>query len=261
MFWELIGIGVAEAATEEALSIHLAPAVLFHVLGFPITNTLLNAWLAMAVLLVIAVVVRVQLKKIPGKFQIIFESLIGYVLSYMKEVLGDDRRAKQFFPLIMTIFLFILAINWVSLLPGLEGILYTAAEGHGSTQLFHAATADLNVTIALALIAFVAIEFAGIAALGIFKYGGKFINFSSPLNFLIGVIELMSELARLISFSFRLFGNIFAGKTLLLVVAFFVPFVLPVPLMAFEVFVGFIQAFVFAILTLFFIRVATEKPH
>jgi F-type H+-transporting ATPase subunit a len=100
-----------------------------------------------------------------------------------------------------------------------------------------------------------------VITLGLFKYGGKFINFHSPLGFVIGLIELISEIARLISFSFRLFGNIFAGKTLLVVVMFFVPYVLPVPLLAFEVFVGFIQAFIFSILTLFFIKLAVTEPH
>ncbi len=112
-----------------------------------------------------------------------------------------------------------------------------------------------------AIVAFFTIEIAGVLAIGLFKYTHKFLNFSSPLAFVIGLIELISELARLISFSFRLFGNIFASKTLLLVIMFFVPYILPVPILAFEVFVGFIQAFVFAVLTLFFIKLATEEPH
>ena len=101
----------------------------------------------------------------------------------------------------------------------------------------------------------------GVLAIGVFKYAGKFLNFHSVGGFFLGILELISELARLISFSFRLFGNIFAGKTLLVVAIFFVPYILPVPIMAFEVFVGFIQAFVFAILTLFFIKLAVEEPH
>ena len=111
------------------------------------------------------------------------------------------------------------------------------------------------------MVAFVAIELAGVTLLGFFKYVGKFVNFKSPLAFIIGIIELLSEMARLISFSFRLFGNIFAGKTLLMVVMFLAtPYVLPVPLIAYELFVGFIQAFIFAILTLFFIKLAIEEP-
>jgi F-type H+-transporting ATPase subunit a len=133
-------------------------------------------------------------------------------------------------------------------------------DGHFTPFLYPANT-DLNITLAFAIIAFLTIEFAGFATIGFFKYAGKFINFSSPLAFIIGIIELISELARLISFSFRLFGNIFAGKTLLVVIMFFVPYVVPVPLIAFEVFVGFIQAFIFSILTLFFIKLAAAEPH
>ncbi|MEK9184536.1 MAG: F0F1 ATP synthase subunit A, partial [Patescibacteria group bacterium] len=83
----------------------------------------------------------------------------------------------------------------------------------------------------------------------------------SPVDFAVGLIELVSNLGRLISFSFRLFGNIFAGEVMILVAAFFLPYFLPVPLMAFEVFVGFIQAVVFAMLTLFFIKLAVMEPH
>jgi F-type H+-transporting ATPase subunit a len=115
--------------------------------------------------------------------------------------------------------------------------------------------------LAFAIIAFLTIEMAGIVALGTFRYLGKFFNFHSPLAFIIGIIELISEIARLISFSFRLFGNIFAGKTLIVVIMFFVPYLVPVPLLAFEVFVGFIQAFIFSVLTLFFIKLAVATPH
>jgi len=245
----------AHEGGDAAISIHLASEQLGTFLGLPITNTLFTTWVAMAALIVVAAVVGMNIRAIPGKLQSVFEALISFSYKYIKDVLGDEKQSKRYYPIIMTIFLFILSINWVAQIPGLESIMYN---GHA---LFHAGTADLNITLSFALIAFVTIEFAGIAAIGIKNYSGKFINFHSPMGFALGLIELISELARLVSFSFRLFGNIFAGKVLLLVVAFFVPFVLPVPLMAFELFVGFIQAFVFAILTLFFIKAATEMPH
>jgi F-type H+-transporting ATPase subunit a len=163
----------------------------------------------------------------------------------------------------MTIFLSLLVMNWTGLLPGVTSIGFF--EGHGDsthfTPLLYPPAADLNIAIAYALVAMVVIEIAGILALGVRKYGGKFINFSSPLAFLVGIIELISELGRLISFSFRLFGNIFAGKTLLTVALFFVPLFLPIPILAYEVFVGFIQAGVFAFLTLIFIKLAVAEPH
>lgn len=257
----------AEDAKEGGIAIHLAPEVLGHVFGVPITNTLLTAWLAMIVVGILVFFVYRNLTLRPGRLQLMVEGLIGFAFDYISDVLESKTLARRYFPLIMTVFIFILAMNWVALLPGLEAITFTRAVEHGGEMvketalLFHPAAADLNITLAFALIAFFTIEIAGVIALGFFKYMGKFINFKSPLAFAIGLIEFISELARLISFSFRLFGNIFAGKTLILVVLFFVPYIVPVPLMAFEVFVGFIQAFVFAILTLFFIKLAVEEPH
>ena len=248
---------------EGGITIHLAPTVIGHVGGVPITNTLLTVWFVMAILISASLLARKRLRLIPGTFQLIVEELIGGVYNYIKETLESDTYARRFFPLIITIFIFILCINWIGLLPGVDAIgIFQSVHGEEKLIPFlHPANTDLNITFAFALIAFVSIELAGILTLGLLKYGGKFVNFSSPLNFLIGLIELFSEMARLISFSFRLFGNIFAGKTLILVVMFFIPFIAPVPLLAFELFVGFIQAFIFAILTLFFIKLAIEEPH
>lgn len=255
-------------AAEEGISIHLAPDAVGHLFGVPITNTLLTVWLTMAILVVVALLVRNKLALLPTKGQVATELLIGGVYDYMTDVLESKVLAKKFFPLVMTIFIFILTMNWVGLLPGVDSIgIHSEVTSHGEVinkfiPFFHPAATDLNITIGFAIIAFVAIELAGVTLLGFFKYAGKFINFRSPLGFVIGLIELLSEMARLISFSFRLFGNIFAGKTLLLVVMFLAtPYILPVPLIAYELFVGFIQAFIFAILTLYFIKLAVEEPH
>lgn len=260
-------IPVAHAA-EEGLSIHLAPEVVTTVFGIPLTSTLLTVWLSMFILVALALFVRRSLALRPGKLQSLIEMLIGGVFDYMSDVLESRSLARRFFPLVMTIFLFILVMNWSGLLPFVDAIgFHQEVESHGEVvsklvPFFHPPATDLNITIAFALVAFLAIELAGVTLLGFFKYVGKFINFRSPLAFVIGIIELLSEMARLISFSFRLFGNIFAGKTLLLVVMFLAtPYILPVPLIAYELFVGFIQAFIFAILTLFFIKLAIEEPH
>jgi len=255
-------------AAEEGISIHLAPEIIGTVFNIPITNTLMSVWATMLLLVVFAVIVKRNINIIPTKVQTSVELVIGGVYDYMADVLESRKLADRFFPLVMTIFIFILFMNWFGLLPGVDSIgLYGEVASHSDVAqklipFFHPPATDLNITIAFALIAFVAIELAGVTILGLFKYGGKFINFKSPLAFVIGLIELLSELARLISFSFRLFGNIFAGKTLLLVVMFLsTPYVLPVPLIAYELFVGFIQAFIFAILTLYFIKLAIEEPH
>jgi len=254
-------IATAHAA-EGGIHVALAPYIVGHVFGVPVTATLITAWVGMAILTVIAFIIRQRLAVVPGKLQSVAEVTIGGVFDYMADVLESREMARKYFPVVMTIFLFILTLNWFGLFPGVTSIgQYVSYDGGEKfiPYLYPAAT-DLNITLGFALVAFLTIQFSGIAAIGAFKYAGKFINFSSPLAFAVGLIELISEIVRLISFSFRLFGNIFAGKTLIVVIMFFTPYIVPVPIMAFEVFVGFIQAFVFAVLTLFFIKIATEEP-
>jgi len=258
---EFMLINTAHAA--ESISVHLTPYVVGHIGNMPITATLLTTWLAMVLLIVLAVIVGSNLKSIPGKLQNIFEVTIGGLFDYVADTLESRVLAKKYFPVLMTIFLFLLVMNWVGLLPGVASIgIYV---GHGAEEhlipFFYPPATDLNIALAFAFISMIVIEFAGIVALGAWKYGSKFINFSSPIKFLVGIIELISELGRIVSFSFRLFGNIFAGKTLLTVALFFVPVLLPIPIMGYEVFVGFIQAGVFAFLTLIFIKLAVAEPH
>ena len=116
-------------------------------------------------------------------------------------------------------------------------------------------------TLALAIISVVATQIFGIALIGAVKYSRRFFNFKNPIFTFVGILELFSEVAKLISFSFRLFGNVFAGEVLLVVIAGLIPYVVPLPFYFLEIFVGFIQAFVFAILTLVFLKVATVESH
>ena len=118
--------------------------------------------------------------------------------------------------------------------------------------IFRGANTDLNTTLAIAIVAMVAVQFWGISALGVKKYGGKFFNFSSPIMLFVGLLELIAELARVVSFTFRLFGNMFAGEVLLVAMMFLLPFIGIIPFMGLELFVGVIQAFIFSILTLIF---------
>jgi F-type H+-transporting ATPase subunit a len=128
---------------------------------------------------------------------------------------------------------------------------------------FRSMNTDINSPLSIAIWALIFIEFWGITGLGLFKYGAKFINFSSPINFFVGILELIAEVARLISFTFRLFGNMLAGEILLLVMTFLVPFLVALPFYALETFVGVIQAFVFAMLTLVFgtLAVSSHEAH
>lgn len=242
------------------LHIALSAERLGTLFGLPITNTLLTAWVVMATLIAIGILVGRNPKLIPGPVQSLFEMLFEFVLKYMEETLGTRALAERFFPLILTIFLFVFCSNLFDFLPffGSVGIYQ-----HGElVPLFRPVNTDLNVTLALAVISYLVIEITGIVILGFLKYGSKFVNFKQgALGFAIGLIEFVSNLARLISFSFRLFGNVFAGEVLIAVVISFLPYVLPVPLMLFETFVGLVQAAIFALLTLVFIKIAITEPH
>lgn len=252
----------AAEAVEHASGIHvvLKAEEIFSLWGFPVTNSLLMTGITVLLLVAFAFFFRRSIRLVPGKLQAGVEWLFSGVLGYMAETLESEKLARKFFPLIMTIFLFVLVANELAFLPGVGSV--GVDNGHGGlTPLLRAPAADLNMTLALAIIAFLAIEITGVVILGFFKYAGKYVNFSSPVNFVVGIIELLSNIGRLISFSFRLFGNVFAGEVMIAVVLFFVAYLLPVPLMAFEVFVGFIQAVVFSMLTLFFIKLAIMDPH
>jgi F-type H+-transporting ATPase subunit a len=225
--------------------------------GFPITNTVVASSVVFIVLTLLAVFVGRRLRMIPGRLQSVFEHLIEAAYDYVAETLESRDMARRFFPLIVTMFLFIWFANMMEFIPGIGSILY-----HGD-PLLRSVNTDLNTPLALSLIAFFVIEITGILTIGIAKYGSKFLvnPLRDPVGFAVGLIELIGELVRVVSLSFRLFGNILAGEVVLTVAKYFVPYFLPVPLMLFEIFIGTLQAAIFALLTLFFIKLAITEPH
>ncbi len=250
------------------MDISLTPETIFHFGSFPITNTFLITLIISAIIIVTSLFLKKNLKIIPTGFQNIIEYILESFLNLIDSVTHDREQTKKFFPLVVTIFIFIILSNWVELVPGLGTIgINVAKNGHSSFIPFiRSSSADLNVTLAIALISVFSAQFMGIAAIGAVKYAGKFfVNpFRKPyfIGTFVGVLELISEVAKVISFSFRLFGNIFAGEVLLLVMLELVPYFVPVPFLFLELFVGFIQALVFAMLTLVFLKIAvTETSH
>ena len=197
----------------------------------------------------------------PGIFQTAVEMAAEQLLDLMHATLGTAVAAEQYFPLIATIFIFILCSNLLGIFPGVGSI--TIKNGAEVLPLFRSPAADLNFTIAFALISVVVSNVIGMAAVGVFAHVKKFINFSNPIAFFIGLLEIISEFAKIISLSFRLFGNVFAGEVLLTVVAFLAPYFIPLPFLFMELFVGLIQAFLFAMLTLVSISLhtATHETH
>lgn len=254
-------VQAAADASDQTSSIHvsLKPEILGHIGSFPITNTLAMTWVVLVLLIAGGFFLGRNVKLIPGRVQTFFEWLMELGYDFVAETLESRDLARKFYPLLLTFFLFIATANLLEFVPGVGSLTYHTSEG--VVPLLRSMNTDLNTTLALTIIAVITIEVTGVVVLGFFKYAGKFINFSSPINFVVGLIELISEISRLVSFSFRLFGNIFAGEVLIAVVTFFVPYILPVPLMGFEMFVGIVQGLVFTMLLLFFIKLAITDPH
>ncbi len=240
--------------------ISLAAEVVWTVGRLPITNALLTTWLVMGLLITLSLFVTRSMRLVPSFGQSIAELVIGGLYDFFHGVIGE--RIKKVFPLIASLFLFIIVANWVGLLPGVGtiGFFYEVAVPAGRQEfkpLLRGATADLNTTLALAIVAVLAIQYYGFKSLGA-SYGGRFFDLRSPIYFFVGFLELISDISKVVSFAFRLFGNIFAGEVLLAVMAFLMPFIVPLPFLMLELFVGFIQALVFSMLTAVFLNVAVS---
>lgn len=239
----------------DKLHISVAAEKLFHLGPIAITNSILTSFVVMGILL--AIIILSQNKT--SKFYTMIEFAIEQLYNFIRNILGEA--TDKIFPLLLAFFMFILFSNWIGLLPGVGsiGLNHETSHGHEFLPLLRSPSADLNTTIALALVSVIIIQFLSIKAHGIGGYIKKFINFSNPINFFVGILEAVSELAKVLSFSFRLFGNIFAGEVLLMVAMFLIPYLLPVPFLILEIFVGFIQALVFTMLTTIFLVVATAQ--
>lgn len=244
------------------MHISLSAETVTHFMGLPVTNTLIASWLATLILVIAAYLATKNLKPVPGKLQNVLEMAVESLYNMVNDVTNDKKRTEMFFPVVATIFLFIILSNWMGLLPGFATIgFHEQKEGHSVLVSFlRSANSDLNTTLALSIVSVLSTQIFGVAALGFMTYTKKFLNFSSPITFFIGILEIVSETAKIISFSFRLFGNVFAGEILLTVIMTIIPFVAPLPFFALELFVGFIQALVFAMLTVVFMNGAVT-PH
>lgn len=250
------------------MKISLAPEVIFHIGSIPITNSILTAWVTVIILTIIALFVRSRLNLIkPNKIQVIFEFLISFLYDMAETILGK-KLAKKLFPMLASFFFFILVGSLLGLLPGVGSIGVKEIE-HGKeilVPLFRAPTSDVNAALGMALITMITVQLLGIRYLGIFKYLQKFFNvsgksiFERALNFLVSILEGVSEFSKIISFTFRLFGNIFAGEVLISVITLLIPYIVPIPFIGFEIFVSFMQAFIFFALSTVFISLAIQ-PH
>ncbi|MBN1660778.1 MAG: F0F1 ATP synthase subunit A [Anaerolineae bacterium] len=297
--------------------ISIPAETVFHLFGFPISNTLLSAWLTMLVLILGSWLITRRMKLVPGRWQSALEMIVEGLYGLVENAAGPKWTPK-FFPIVTTIFLFVLVGNWLGLTPlfGGWGVLHEShgEEGHpvewvGDSHsvgiwvrgeeapleegaeaeehpeiyllapMFRAPSTDMNFTLALALVSVALTQYFGVRALGI-SYFAKFLAvggivkaFRAPgmgcggriasffmgiIDIFLGIVETISEIGKVVSFSFRLFGNIFAGEVLLGVMAFLIPFVVSLPFFGLELFVGLVQALVFMMLSVAFFVVATS---
>jgi F-type H+-transporting ATPase subunit a len=245
-----------------SLHISISAEPVFALFGVPITNSIVTSWVISALIILFAITLgrSIKLKGKIGKAQLLVEVVIEALYNLIVTITGSAK-AKVFFPLVATFFFFIVPSNWSGLLPGAGTVGFNGVL-HGKEvfiPIMRAPTADLNTTLALALIAMFFVQFYGFRYQG-FSYLKKFFDFSSPINTFVGILELISDISKVISFAFRLFGNIFAGEVLLAVIAFltasFLP-IAPLPFHALELFVGAIQGLVFMMLATVFMNMAT----
>ncbi|MBI4050246.1 MAG: F0F1 ATP synthase subunit A [Candidatus Doudnabacteria bacterium] len=254
----------------------LAAETIFSIGSFPVTNTVINSFAAVVLFLILGLILRKGTQEIPGKMQNFAESILEVILNYMDQVTHDRKKSMKFLPLVGTLFLFILISNWIGVFPGIGSIgRYLVHEGEVELiPIFRPANTDLNMTLAMAILGIAMTHIFGIMAIGFWKYANKFIKFGdiwksfhkggisifvAVVEFFVGLIEIFSEIAKMISLSLRLFGNVFAGEVLLTVMASLLAFLVPLPFIGLEILVGMIQAIVFAMLILVFASMATTE--
>src|SRR5579859_3697574 len=218
-------------------TVEIAASPIAHIGGFAITNSLLTGWISLIILALVFFLATRKMSLVPTGLQNLMELVIEALVGLAENVAGKAK-GREFFALFATIFLYVVANNWLEILPGFTNSTIYVGTPPNEVPLFRSPSADLNFTIALALSAMVMVQYWGIRHTGFRSWSGKFLNFSGgPIMFIVGILELISELSRIISFSFRLFGNLFAGEVLLSVITFLLPLIFVLPFLGLELFV------------------------
>jgi F-type H+-transporting ATPase subunit a len=259
------------------LDISLAPRALFYIAGFPVSNTFLWMVVLSVILMIVFVWVARSMKAVPGPMQNILEVLIEGSYNFANSITGSEEKTKKMFPLVFTLFIFIVTCNLVVFLPGQSAL--TLEKAGGTVPLFRAVMSDYGLIFLMTILGVVTTQIVAIMVHGPFGYIGKFINIKEFKNFIkylfkgkfkpgllaqgfldffLGVMDFIGEFAKIVSLSFRLFGNIFAGEVLTAVVLFLFPFILPLPFKFLGLLTAVVQAFVFSVLTLIYITLASE---
>jgi len=244
-------------------NLKLAPDIIFNWGPVPVSNAMVSAFAVSLILIVFALFVRRKAGVIPSRLQVVVELGIDLFMSKLVMILGSEKEARKYFPLIFTFFLFILVSNQFTLIPFVQTIVLD-----GGINLFKTPTSHYSLTIALALIAFLTWNLVPLF-ISPFKYIGNFIKVGSLtkirsirevpmalLDFMLGIMDIISEVARLVSLPTRLFGNLIAGELIIAIISgllAYTKFFVPIPMILLGILSGLVQAFVFALLTLLFL--------
>lgn len=236
--------------------VSFAAEPIFKVGFFTVTNSVLNTFLVDFLILIPTFYIYRHISKIPGKIQNAAEMIISGFYSLTESVAGKN--TDKIFPFFASFFIFILVANWSGLIPGL-GLI--GLKEHGEiVPFFKPTTSDFNTTLALALTSAVATHILSVKTLGVREYLSRFLSIN-PIYLFVGLLELISEATKVISLSFRLFGNIYAGEVVLGTISKIFAFVFPLPFLGLEIIVGLIQATVFAMLTMAFMSILMTSHH
>jgi len=251
--------------------------------NFTLTNALFSSFIVVAIIIILSLVLRFKLKEIPGKLQNVFELVVDEGLKLCDQVTNSRTLSLKIFPIAISVFFFILINNWFGILPlGGFGLIEQSETSAVFVPLFRGGTADINTTIALAIMAVLGANMFGVFSIGIWKTFNKYVNLKAlveifkkvrkdatiiivaPITFFVGLIEIVGEFAKIASLSFRLFGNVFAGEVLLVSMAALVAYVVPIPFLFLELLVGVIQALIFSILLVVYFTIGAsdhEEEH
>ncbi|MBI2327550.1 F0F1 ATP synthase subunit A [Candidatus Curtissbacteria bacterium] len=262
----------------------LAAEKLFSIGPLPVTNSLLTTWLVTIILITFALTATKKITAIPQGFQNIAEFMLESFQDLVITIAGD--KTKVFLPIIASFFFFILFGNYLGLIPGVGTIgFYQQPATSNSSSLsssslslgvedlraegqlpvfvpfFRSINSDLNTTVALAIVSLVTTHYLSIKYLGLSGYIAKFLSLN-PIFLFVGFLEIIGEITKILSLSFRLFGNIFAGEVLLATASTkLFAFIVPIPFYFLEILIGFVQALIFSMLTLVFMVILTQKTH
>lgn len=267
-------LGGKEEGVKQEVTLFAEP--IYHFKDFVITNALLTSWVTVFLIIVISIFLRKSLRAIPGKLQNLFEIILEGAFSLCDQVTNDRSLSIKIFPVAISVFFFILVNNWLGLLPfGGFGLLEKGEHGSLFVPFLRGGTADINTTIALAIMAVLGANLFGVFSIGLWKTFNKYVNLKvlggiftkirheptvilvAPITFFVGLIEIIGEFAKVASLAFRLFGNVFAGEVLLVSIAAIAAYVVPIPFMFLELLVGVIQALIFSILLVVYFTIAS----